>query len=46
VGEESTSAAKADVALNIDGGSGDLTVDLRDATGASLWSKKLHPRGR
>jgi alkaline phosphatase D len=32
--------------LNIDGASGDLTVDLRDATGASLWSKKLHPQGR
>ena len=32
--------------LNIDGGSGDLTVDLRDATGVSLWSKKLHPQGR
>ncbi|MGW3959422.1 alkaline phosphatase D family protein [Amycolatopsis sp. NPDC005003] len=32
--------------LNVDGASGDLTVDLRDATGASLWSKTLHPAGR
>jgi alkaline phosphatase D len=33
--------------INIDGGSGDLRVDLRDATGASLWSRTLHPqRGR
>ncbi|WP_281506250.1 alkaline phosphatase [Amycolatopsis sp. FBCC-B4732] len=32
--------------LNVDGASGDLTVDLRDATGASLWSKTLHPQGR
>ncbi|MEV8613598.1 alkaline phosphatase D family protein [Amycolatopsis sp. NPDC051373] len=31
--------------LNVDGGSGDLRVDLRDATGKSLWSKTLHPQG-
>lgn len=32
--------------LNIDGGSGELTVDLRDATGASLWSRTLRPEVR
>lgn len=30
--------------VNIDGRSGALTVDLRDATGASLWSKTLRPQ--
>ncbi|MFE0027670.1 alkaline phosphatase D family protein [Amycolatopsis sp. NPDC059021] len=30
--------------LNIDGASGVLTVDLRDATGTSLWSKTLQPQ--
>ena len=30
--------------VNIDGRSGALTVDLRDATGASLWSKTLQPQ--
>ncbi|HEY2057986.1 alkaline phosphatase D family protein [Amycolatopsis sp. NBC_01480] len=32
--------------LNVDGASGELTVDLRDGTGASLWSKTLQPQGR
>ncbi|MBK1786427.1 alkaline phosphatase D family protein [Prauserella cavernicola] len=32
--------------VNIDGASGDLTVDLRDGAGASLWSKTLHPERR
>ncbi|WP_344863831.1 alkaline phosphatase D family protein [Amycolatopsis ultiminotia] len=32
--------------LNVDGASGALTVDLRDASGASLWSTTLHPQGR
>ncbi|MFD8494993.1 alkaline phosphatase D family protein [Amycolatopsis sp. NPDC059657] len=32
--------------INIDGSSGALTVDLRDATGASLWSKTLQPQRR
>ncbi|QWF77415.1 alkaline phosphatase D family protein [Amycolatopsis sp. CA-230715] len=30
--------------ISIDGGSGELTVDLRDASGASLWSKTLRPQ--
>ncbi|GAA1202731.1 alkaline phosphatase D family protein [Prauserella alba] len=29
--------------INVDGPSGALTVDLRDGTGASLWSKTLQP---
>lgn len=29
--------------INVDGESGALTVDLRDGTGASLWSKTLQP---
>jgi alkaline phosphatase D len=32
--------------VNVDGASGNLTVDLRDATGASLWSKTLQPQRR
>jgi alkaline phosphatase D len=32
--------------VNVDGSSGNLTVDLRDATGASLWSKTLQPQRR
>ncbi|MEC3979081.1 alkaline phosphatase D family protein [Amycolatopsis sp. H20-H5] len=32
--------------LNVDGASGALTVDLRDATGASLWTKTLQAEGR
>jgi alkaline phosphatase D len=32
--------------LNIDSASGDLAVDLWDATGASPWAGKLHPQGR
>ncbi|WP_409463519.1 alkaline phosphatase D family protein [Amycolatopsis sp. GA6-003] len=32
--------------VNVDGASGELTVDLRDATGASLWSKTLRPQRR
>ncbi|SDY15374.1 alkaline phosphatase D [Amycolatopsis xylanica] len=32
--------------INIDGHSGALTVDLRDATGVSLWSKTLRPQRR
>ncbi|MFF5991655.1 alkaline phosphatase D family protein [Prauserella flavalba] len=32
--------------LDIDGASGDLTVHLRDGTGASLWTKTLRPEGR
>ncbi|MGW0890273.1 alkaline phosphatase D family protein [Saccharopolyspora sp. NPDC002578] len=30
--------------VNIDGGSGRLTVDLRDSSGASLWSTALDPQ--
>ncbi|OLR95342.1 alkaline phosphatase D family protein [Actinokineospora bangkokensis] len=30
--------------VNVDGRTGALTVDLRDATGASLWSKTLTPQ--
>ncbi|AIJ21861.1 alkaline phosphatase D family protein [Amycolatopsis methanolica] len=30
--------------INIDGGSGELRVDLRDGTGASLWSTTLEPQ--
>ncbi|MFC4001441.1 alkaline phosphatase D family protein [Prauserella oleivorans] len=29
--------------LNVDGASGELTVDLRDGTGAALWSTTLRP---
>ena len=29
--------------VEIDGGSGDLTVSLRDRDGVSLWSTTLHP---
>ena len=32
--------------VNVDGASGNLTVDLRDATGASLRSKTLQPQRR
>ncbi|WP_199434968.1 alkaline phosphatase D family protein [Qaidamihabitans albus] len=32
--------------LNVDGASGELTVDLRDGTGASLWATTLRPRHR
>ncbi|MEU6646342.1 alkaline phosphatase D family protein [Saccharomonospora sp. NPDC046836] len=32
--------------INVDGASGDLRVDLRDGTGASLWSTTLRPEGR
>jgi alkaline phosphatase D len=32
--------------IAVDGRSGELTVWLRDATGASLWSKTLEPQGR
>ena len=30
--------------LNVDGASGELRVDLRDGTGASLWSTTLRPK--
>jgi alkaline phosphatase D len=30
--------------VNVDGGSGALTVDLRDGQGVSLWSKTLVPQ--
>jgi alkaline phosphatase D len=29
--------------VEIDGGSGDLTVHLRDRDGAALWSRTLRP---
>jgi alkaline phosphatase D len=32
--------------LNIDGASGELSVDLRDGKGTSLWSTTLRPEGR
>ncbi|PRY01901.1 alkaline phosphatase D family protein [Allonocardiopsis opalescens] len=32
--------------VNIDAGSGDLRVDLRDIDGRSLWSTTLRPEGR
>jgi alkaline phosphatase D len=32
--------------IDIDGVSGELRVDLRDGTGASLWSRTLQPRYR
>ncbi|WP_020666301.1 alkaline phosphatase D family protein [Amycolatopsis nigrescens] len=32
--------------LNVHGRSGELTVDLRDAAGVSLWSTTLHPERR
>ncbi|MGA6164251.1 alkaline phosphatase D family protein [Amycolatopsis magusensis] len=32
--------------VNVDGASGELTVDLRDAAGTSLWSKTLRPERR
>ena len=32
--------------VNVDGDSRELTVDLRDLTGASLWSVTLDPQGR
>jgi alkaline phosphatase D len=32
--------------VNVHGASGELTVDLRDAAGTSLWSTTLRPEGR